>query len=560
MQSFCQKLKSSKTKFIFISGGVISGLGKGTTSASIAALLEGCGLKVFPIKVDMYLNIDAGTMNPLEHGETFVTADALECDQDIGTYERFLHRNLDRSNYFTAGQVYQSILDKERQLRFNGRCVEAFPHIPLEIIDFINRFPEDTDVVIVEYGGTVGEYQNEAFFEAARMMAACSPNQVCFVHIGYILQPPSLGEMKSKPMQMSIRMLNELGIFPDLLICRSENQIDRPRIEKIAIAAGVSEKEVFSCPNVDSIYKLPKILKDQGVLQPIFNKLHLNTNSCHIPPWENLSDKIDSLKRTIKIGIVAKYYTSGGSNLGDSYISVLEAVKHAAWEMNVKPEITWFDSETIEKDKKNLEKLSQVDVVIVPQGWGSRGVEGKVEAIKYVRENKIPYLGLCFGMQMATVEFGRNVVGLKDANSEEANPDSPHPVIHIMEEQKELIRKLQYGGTIRLGAWPCKIAKGTLIEEVYQKYGWLTDNSVVDERHRHRYEFNNAYREQYEAKGMHFTGLSPDGKLVEAVELDRSLHPYFIGTQFHPELISRPFTPHPLFLGLIEAGLAHKNA
>ncbi|MGI5827613.1 MAG: CTP synthase [Patescibacteria group bacterium] len=559
MHSFCQKLKSSKTRFIFVSGGVISGLGKGTTAASLAALLEGCGLKVFPIKVDMYLNIDAGTMNPLEHGETFVTADALECDQDIGTYERFLHRDLNRQNYFTAGQIYQSLLNKERQLKFNGACVEAFPHIPLEIIEHINRFPDDTDIVIVEYGGTVGEYQNEAFFEAARMMVACSRQHVCFVHIGYILQPPSLGEMKSKPLQMSVRMLNELGIFPDLVICRSENPIDKPRIAKIATAAGLSENEVFSCPNVDSIYKLPKILKEQNVLEPILRKLHLETPLCNIPKWENLSTKLANLKNKVRISVVAKYYNSGQFSLADSYISVLEAIKHAAWSLGVDPEIAWFDSESLEKNPNNLEKLKNSDAVIVPQGWGSRGSEGKIRAIQFARESKTPYLGLCFGMQMATVEFGRNVVGLDRANSEEADAHTPHPVIHIMKEQKELLKKQQYGGTIRLGAWPCKITKDSLIATLYAENGWLPENSTIDERHRHRYEFNNAYREQYKAKGMHFTGLSPDGTLVEAVELDQSLHPFFIGTQFHPELISRPFTPHPLFIGLIKAALEHQK-
>ena len=560
MHPFCKTITSTKTKFIFISGGVISGLGKGTTAASIAALLEGCGLKVFPIKADMYLNIDAGTMNPLEHGETFVTADALECDQDLGTYERFLHRDLNRKNYFTAGQVYQSILNKERQLKFNGACVEAFPHIPLEIIEIIQRYPQDTDVVMVEYGGTVGEYQNEAFFEAARMIATCDRSRVCFVHVGYILQPPSLGEMKSKPMQMSIRMLNELGIFADVVICRSEKEVDEPRINKIAIAAGLSKNDVFSCPNVDSIYRLPKILKDQGILEPIFKKLQLNpSSSCTISKWEELSVTISQPKPALTIGIVAKYYSSGDSYLEDSYISVLEAIKHATWKLGFDPKISWFDSQSLEKDQTSLDALKTCDALIVPQGWGNRGSEGKIKAIQFIRENKIPYLGLCFGMQMAIVEFARNVLGLTEANSEEVNPQTPDPVIHIMHDQKEYLKKQQYGGTIRLGAWPCQLKKGSLTESLYQKYNRLPDNNTVMERHRHRYEFNNEYKEKFEQAGMHLIGTSPDNSLVEALELDQNIHPFFVATQFHPELISRPFDPHPLFLGLIDAAKTYQN-
>jgi len=553
MQPFCSQMQSSKTKFIFISGGVISGLGKGTTSAALCALLESCGLKVFPIKVDMYLNIDAGTMNPLEHGETFVTEDGLECDQDIGTYERFLNRSLNRNNYFTAGQVYMSLLTKERQLKYKGACVESYPHLPLEIIEFINRFPEDTDVVVIEYGGTVGEYQNEAFFEAARMMVACQPKDVCILHVGYILQPPSLGEMKSKPMQMSIRSLNELGIFPDVLVCRSEKPIDKPRINKIAIAAGLPEEAIVSCPDTDNIYSLPLYLHQQNILRPIFDKLNLDARRCDISKWEEKITKVKKIQKEVNIGIIAKYYQSGGSNLKDSYISVIEALKHASWQLDVSPKLIWIDSQDIEKDPGLLDKLSELDGILVPQGWGSRGVEGKIKAIQYAREHKIPYLGLCFGMQMASVEFARNVLGIGDANTEEATPDTPNPIIHIMENQKEYLQKNQYGGTIRLGGWPCKIKDGSLLEKLYQQYNCLPENSTVSERHRHRYEFNNTYKEQFEKAGFIFSGLSPDGELVEAIELSQDMHPFFVGTQFHPELISRFFDPHPIFLGLIEA-------
>jgi CTP synthase len=553
MQAFCKQLKNKKTKYIFVSGGVISGLGKGTTSVSLATLLINSGLKVFPIKVDMYLNIDAGTMNPLEHGETFVTDDGLECDQDIGTYERYLHRNLTRKNYFTAGQIYLSLINKERQLKFDGACVEAFPHIPLEIIEFLNQHPDDTDVVIVEYGGTVGEYQNEAFFEAARMMVTCSPHDVCFVHVGYILQPNSLGELKSKPMQMSIRALNELGIFPDVLVCRSENQIDKPRIKKIANAAGLTEDRVMNCPDVDNVYKIPEILHKQNILKPIFNKLQLSPRRCDISKWEKFGKRVNQLKKQVTVGIVGKYYASGDYNLTDSYISVVEAMRHASWQLGFKPNIVWFDSEKIEKDETVLQDLKKCDAIIVPQGWGSRGSEGKLKTIEFVRKNKIPYLGLCYGMQMASIEFGRNVLSLEKANSEEVDPQTLHPVIHIMEDQKEYLAKKQYGGTIRKGAWPCQIKTGTLVEKIYKKYQKLPKDNIVSERHRHRYEFNNKYRQKFEKAGLIFSGISPDSKLVEIIELSQKKHPFFVATQFHPELKTKLFEPHPLFLGLIEA-------
>ncbi|NMB57502.1 CTP synthase [Candidatus Beckwithbacteria bacterium] len=547
--------KSQKTKYIFISGGVISGLGKGTLSAALATLLKSCSFNVFPIKADMYLNIDAGTMNPLEHGETFVLDCGLECDQDLGTYERFLGEPLNAKNYFTAGQIYQSVLTKERQLKYNGACVEAYPHIPLEIVEFINRFPKDTEIVIVEFGGTVGEYQNEAFFEAARKMVAANPNDVCFLHVGYIPFPPALGEFKSKPMQMSISELNSLGIFPDLIVCRSEYSIDDRRREKIAHSAGLPKEYVFSCPNVDSIYFLPVLLTRQNVLKPIFEKLKLEPREANIKKWEELDKMINKIDKEISIGIVGKYYSSGEGNLEDSYISVKEAIKHASWKLGTKVNFLLLDSESVEKTPELLNKLKQVNAIIVPQGWGSRGHEGKIAAIKYARENKVPYLGLCFGMQMAAIEIARDVLNLKDANTQEANPDTKDPIIHIMPDQKKYLEEKNYGGTIRLGSWPCKIEEGTLVSKLYNQCNRLPENQVVAERHRHRYEFNNDYKEIFEKNGVKFCGTSPDGKLVEALELDQKLHPFFIGTQFHPELISRAFDPHPLFLGLIQAAL-----
>lgn len=532
-------------RFIFISGGVISGLGKGITTASIALLLKSYGLKVSPVKCDMYLNIDAGTMNPLEHGEIFVTDDGAETDQDIGHYERFLGENLGWQNYITAGQIYKKVLEGERALKYKGKCVEAFLHIPEEIISRFEKLAKETDVVIIEYGGTVGEYQNIMFFEAARRLKIKYGDSVLFIHVGYLPIPLSIGEMKTKPLQQSIHELNSLGIQPDIIICRSEKPIDNRRKEKIALAAAIDVKDIFANPDVSSIYEVPLILEQQGLTKSLFNKLKLKEKKKNLKNWSSLINQIKNLKKLVRIGMVGKYYTSGEFSLEDAYVSVVEAIKHAAWANKVKAEIIWFDSEKIEKE--GIDKLGSVDGIIVPQGWGSRGVEGKIKAVQFARENKIPYLGLCFGMQMAVIEFARNVVGLKGANSTEVDAKTPYPVIHIMPEQKKYLEKHQYGGTIRLGAWKCKILPGTRLSQAYGRPG------VISERHRHRYEFNNRYQKQFEKAGMNISGVSPDRKLVEAVEI--ADHPFFIGTQFHPEYQSRLLSPHPLFVELIKACL-----
>ena len=531
-----------QTKFIFVSGGVISGLGKGITTASIGLLLKSSGLKVSAVKCDMYLNIDAGTMNPLEHGEIFVTDDGTEADQDLGHYERFLDQDLTRESYITAGKIYQKVLEKERALGYDGKCVEAYIHIPEEIVRRFEKLGKKTDVVIVEFGGTVGEYQNIMFFEAARRTKIKHKENVLFVHVGYLPIPPSIGEMKTKPIQQSIHELNELGIQPDIVICRSEKSIDDRRKEKIALAAALEINDIFSNPDVPSIYEVPLFLEEQGLTKRILSKLRLKPKKKDLRTWKKMVKKVKKVKQEVKIAMVGKYYTSGGFSLEDSYISVVEAIKHGAWANNVKPKILWFDSERIEKE--GIEGLEGVDGIIVPQGWGSRGVEGKIKAVQYARENKIPYLGLCFGMQMAVIEFGRHVIGLKGANSTEVNPKTPYPVIHIMPEQKEYLEKHQYGGTIRLGAWPCKVLPETKLHMAYGKW-------QISERHRHRYEFNNKYRQNFEKRGMKISGVSPDGKLVEAIEI--SDHPFFVGSQFHPEYKSRPLSPHPLFLEFIKA-------
>ncbi|MBU3957264.1 CTP synthase, partial [Patescibacteria group bacterium] len=415
-------------KFIFVSGGVISGLGKGITTASIALLLKSRGLTVSPVKCDMYLNIDAGTMNPLEHGEIFVTDDGTEADQDLGHYERFLDQDLTSENYITAGQIYQTVLAKERALAYDGNCVDAYLHIPEEIIKRFEKLGKEAEVVVIEYGGTVGEYQNVMFFEAARRMRIKHGENVLFVHVGYLPFPPSIGEMKTKPIQQSIWQLHELGLQPDVIICRSEKPIDARRKKKIALAAALEENDIFSNPDVPIIYEVPLILEKQGLDKRILSKLNLKSRKKNLNLWKETVSRAKKTKGEVKIAMVGKYYTSGEFSLEDSYISVVEAIKHAAWANDVEPKIVWFDSEKMEilSSQKLTETLEGIDGMIIPQGWGSRGVEGKIKAVQFARENKIPYLGLCFGMQMAVIEFGRHVLGLKRANSTEVNSRTPH--------------------------------------------------------------------------------------------------------------------------------------
>ncbi len=539
-----------KTKFIFVTGGVISGLGKGITTASIALLLKSRDFRVIPTKCDMYLNIDAGTMNPLEHGEIFVLDDGMECDQDLGHYERFLNDDLTRENYITAGQIYQTVLSKERALEYEGKCLDAYLHIPEEIVDRFEKLGKKSEIVVIEYGGTVGEYQNIMFFEAVRRMKIKYKGNVLLIHVGYLPTPGFLGEMKTKPIQQSIWTLHSLGIQPDIIVCRSEKSIDDRRKKKIAFAGSLESEDIFANPDVESIYEVPLILEKQKITERILRKLKIKPKKKDLKDWRRMMESIKRAKRSVKIGIVGKYYTSGNFALGDSYVSVIEAVKHGAWVNKVKPEILWFDSEKIEKEGVP-EKLKKVDGIIIPQGWGSRGIEGKIMAVKYARENKIPFLGLCFGMQMAVIEFARNVLGLKSANSTEVNPKTSYPVIHIMPEQEKYLASHQYGGTIRLGVWPCQVVAKTLLSQAYSRVG------TIYERHRHRYEFNNQYRQKFEKAGMKFSGLSPDRKLVEAIEI--SNHPFFLGTQFHPEYKSRPLQPHPLFVEFIRACEKHEH-
>lgn len=537
------------TKFIFISGGVISGLGKGITTASVGLLLKSLGFKVTPIKCDPYVNIDAGTIRPQEHGEVFVCDDGIETDQDLGHYERFLGDSLSRLNYVTTGQIYQEVIRKERAFEYEGEDVEVVPHVPEEMI---RRFKEagkknKADFVLIEIGGTVGEYQNILFIEANRIMKIRDKEDVLHLHLAYLPTPPSLGEMKSKPVQISVRILNETGIQPDFIIGRAEKQMDLKRRERISYFCNIDAENVISAPDVDSIYKVPLVFREQSLAEKILKRFGLRPAKKDMQKWRARVEKIDLLekqdRKVVKVGIVGKYQKVGEYQLQDVYVSVVEAIKHAAWANDLKPKILWFDSEAIEKEGLP-EDFKQIDGLVVPQGWGSRGVEGKIMSVQSVRENNIPYLGLCFGMQMAVIEFARHVLGLKDANSTEVNSKTRYPVIHLMPDQEKYLAKHQYGGTIRLGAWPCQILPSTKLFKAYKL-------PKVWERHRHRYEFNNEYRTQFEKAGMKISGLSPDGKLVEAVEITG--HPFFVGTQFHPEYKSRFLSPHPIFLSFIKA-------
>ena len=525
----------------------MSGLGKGITAASIGLLLESRGYTVTNVKIDMYLNIDAGTIRPQEHGEVFVCDDGIETDQDLGNYERFLGKSLKRENYMTTGQVYKTVIDKERAMEYKGEDVEAIPHLTDEIIRRINVAgrANRADIVIVELGGTVGEYQNGIFYEASRILKLQRPRDVIQVHVSYLPVIKSLGELKSKPAQQSVHLLNSMGIMPDFLIARSEKEIDQKRRERLAMFCNMNDEDIIANPDLSNIYEVPIFLEKQKFSDKIIKKLHLKKRNKNnkLRQWKRFIEKLNNPEKEIKIAMVGKYFATGNFTLTDSYLCVMEALKHAGAVVGVKVVVEAISTDDIE-DCEVGERLKEYAGIIVPQGWGSRGVEGKLATVKYARENKIPYLGLCFGMQMAVIEYARNVLGLEGANSEEVDSKTKHSVIHVMPDQKKYLEKHQYGGTIRLGAWPCVIKSNSLLEKIYGK------NEIM-ERHRHRYEFNNEYRERLERMGLIISGTSPDGKLVEAVEIKD--HPFFVGTQFHPEYKSRPLDPHPIFVGFLKA-------
>lgn len=531
-------------KYIFVSGGVISGIGKGVATSSIALLLKSAGYKVAPLKMDPYLNVDAGTMNPVEHGETFVLDDGAETDQDLGNYERFLNESLTKASIATQGSIYLSVIQRERNLEYEGACVEVVPHIPVEIIRRIEEAgrSRNADIVLIEIGGTTGEYQNVLFLEANRLLKLKRPDDVLHIHISYLPIPASIGEMKSKPAQMSVRDLNAVGIQPDMLLARSERPLDRSRTRKLSIFTGLEEEDVISAPDVKNIYEVPLNYEDQGMTDRILKKLGLKRKvRGGLKDWKAFVNSVSKAEKTVKVAIVGKYFSTGDFTLADSYVSVIEAIKHASFTQGLKPEITWLDAGKVLENPRLLEGFQGF---IVPGGFGSRDIEGKIKTIEYARVNKVPYFGLCYGMQLACVEYARNILGMKDANTTEVNPKSKHPVIHIMPDQAKKLLTKNYGGTMRLGAWEAVLLPGSRVRKLYGK-------SKVSERHRHRFEFNNDFRKNFEVNGLLISGTSPDGRLVEIIELKD--HPFFIGTQFHPELKSRPLAPHPLFMGFVEA-------
>lgn len=537
-------------KYIVISGGVLSGLGKGITAATLGLLLKSRGIKVTLMKCDMYLNIDAGTMNPIEHGEVFVTDDGLETDQDLGHYERFTGLTLNKSNYLTNGQIYKLVLDKERALEYGGHCVEPYHHIPPEIIERWKQagIKNKAEVVIIELGGTVGEYEGLLFYESYRRLKLEIPKDVCLIHVGYLPAPNNIGELKSKPMQQSVIALNSLGVQPDFIVGRAEHDIDNKRKEKIAYASGLPVTDIISNPDLPSVYLLPDKLEKEKLAEKVIKKLRIKSKKLNLTKWHRLIRKIEKATKEVKIAVIGKYQKTGDYILEDSYVSVVEALKHAGYQLGKKPVITWINAEEFDENS-----LNGFDGIIIPQGWGKRGVEGKIKAIKFARENNVPYLGLCFGMQMAVIEFARNVLNFKNANTTEADPDTKYPVIHTMNSQIENIKNKKYGGTIRLGAYPCILKPGSVLEKCYHGSPFTAHGSTVSERHRHRYEFNNKYLKDFKKAGMIISGTSPDGNLVEAIELPN--HKFFVGTQFHPEYISKPLFPHPIFVEFLRASV-----
>jgi len=531
--------------YIVITGGVISGLGKGITTASIGKILQLHGYKVTAVKIDPYMNFDAGTLRPTEHGEVWVTEDGGEIDQDLGHYERFLDINIPKNHNITTGQVYSAVIEKERGGKYLGKTVQPIPHVTDEIKERIRYSAKEInwDFVLVEIGGTVGDYENVLFLEAVRQMKL-EGDSVLYVHVTYVPVLDTLGEAKTKPTQHSVKLLREIGIQPDFIITRSEKPLDYVRREKIAMFCNVHKEDVISDSNIDNVYSVSLLFEQQGLCEKVLKKLNLKKGHNDLEGWEKFIKKIRKIKNTVTIGIVGKYFDIGTSQLSDSYISVIEAVKHASWNNNLKSVIKWIDSKIFEKNPRRLSSLNKLDGIIVPGGFGLSGIEGKIQTIRYAREHNIPYLGLCLGMQLAVVEFARNVCNMKDADSTEVDKKTSCPVIDFIPDQIKIVQESRYGATMRLGAYPAILKKGTLINKLYGE-------EKVFERHRHRYEVNPKYVDELEKCGIVFSGRSPDGVLMEFMELPD--HIYFVGTQAHPEFKSRPMKPSPLFDGLIKA-------
>ncbi len=534
----------------------MSGVGKGIATSSIGAILSSKGFRVNLVKADPYLNVDAGTMNPTEHGEVFVLNSGLETDQDMGNYERFLNRDLQSADYMTSGMVYKSVIEKERSLYYRGKCVEAVPHVRDEIVNRIIHAGRvnKSDVSIIEIGGTIGDYQNVMFIEAARVMKMDNPNDVMVIMVSYLPVPPKLGEMKSRPTQNAARQLSSYGLNTDMIIARSELPIDKKRKEKIAVSCNIPAEYIISAPDIDSIYDVPGNFNKDGLGEKIMKILSLpKRKGTGLIEWNKIARGIKNhSKNIIKIAMVGKYFSTGDFVLNDAYLSVFEAVKFSAYKANVKAVIEGLDAVYFEKKKPDYSILKKYDGVIVPGGFGKSGITGKLNVIRYARKNRIPCFGLCYGMQLMTIEYARNVLGLKDANTHEINPHSKHLVIDIMPDQRKKLRDGQYGGTMRLGLYPAKIRNGTLAATAYK-------TNAIAERHRHRYEVNPEYIQTLEKGGLVFSGKSPNGKLMEIAELPKEKHPFFLGTQYHPEFLARPLRPHPLFTAFMKAAKYRKQ-
>ncbi|MDZ4359321.1 MAG: CTP synthase [Variovorax sp.] len=547
------------TKFVFVTGGVVSSLGKGIASASLAAILESRGLKVTLIKLDPYINVDPGTMSPFQHGEVFVTDDGAETDLDLGHYERFIETRMKKTNNFTTGKIYQSVLEKERRGDYLGKTVQVIPHVTNEIQEFIQRgagigTPDAVDVAIVEIGGTVGDIESLPFLEAVRQMSLrMGPNNSAFVHLSYVPWIAAAGELKTKPTQHTAKELRAIGIQADALICRADRPIPEDERAKISLFSNVPEWGVISMWDVDTIYKVPRMLHEQGLDGLICDKLRINTPPAKLKRWDDLVHEVEHPKATVKIAMVGKYV-----DLSDSYKSLNEAMRHAGMKNHAKVQIEYIDSETI--TPANVGKtLGAFDAILVPGGFGKRGIEGKICAARYAREQKVPYLGICLGMQVATIEYARHVAGLKDANSTEFEADTPHPVIALITEWKDADGSIQQrsassdlGGTMRLGSQSSDVAAGTLAHDIY--------GPVVTERHRHRYEANVNYLDQLRAAGLVISALTQREQLTEMIELPQKVHPWYVGVQFHPEFKSTPWAGHPLFNAYVKAALAHQGA
>ena len=531
----------------------MSGIGKGIATSAIGRILKSKGFVVTALKIDPYINVDAGTMNPTEHGEVFVLDDGYETDQDMGNYERFLDESMPEVNYMTTGRVYMEIIRRERALEYKGKNVEVVPHVPLEVIRRIEAAQKQAgaDITLVEVGGTIGEYQNIIFLEAARMMKQQHPHDVAVVMLSYLPIPHNIGEMKTKPTQYASRELNSAGLQADVILARAEVALDQKRKEKIAVFCNVSPERVISAPDVESIYDVPLNYEKDGLGDILCEVLGVPKKPSNLSSWEAFVQKSKNGSKEIHIAVVGKYFDSGDFVLADVYISVLEALKTAAHNLGLKLKLSYLGSQKFETGETPLSELEQYSGVLIPGGFGETGVEGKIKVVEYVRKNKIPYFGLCYGMQLAVIEYARNVANLSGAHTTEIKADAEHPVIAVMEGQKENVAANKLGGTMRLGGYPCTLVENTVAREAYGV-------GEIRERHRHRYEVNPKYVEILTKAGLVFSGMSPDKTLMEIAELPKAVHPFFLGTQFHPEFLSRPLHPHPLFVAFIRAASEKK--